>query len=353
MSKTTRRILVTGAQGFIGRYLVADWLTADPDATVLGIGRSERLNRHFTHAVHWGELQTHAPLPELLVEVLGSKRYHYVALDMADTSALAHLLAESRPHIVVHLAASLRDDPPAQLVKANIGTVASLFESIAQSGVDPPRIVFGSSGFIYGHLSGRTPPLHEDDGCAPIDPYSATKLAAEELGRILARQHGVTALWARIFNPVGPGQDERHICGWLGRQMAAIANGIQDPVVSVGPLDTTRDFIDVRDTASALRLIALRGTPGLAYNVASGQETSGQQLFDMLIELIGLTGRVTVDRRPARPVDIHRHYANIARLTATGHRCRFQLGDSLSDVLEYYRQCVSASVGYTGGKSRI
>lgn len=347
----TRRVLVTGAQGFLGRYLVANWLTADPQAIVFGVGRSARLDGHFTHDVHWGDVRVQAPLPAHLAEVLRNDRYRYFAIDVTNTPAFARLLSETRPEIVVHLAAALRDDPPVQLVHANIGTVASLFESILVAGIDSPRIVFGSSGFIYGHIPGRIPPLREDALCQPIDPYSATKRAAEELGRILAERDGLAVLWARIFNPVGPGQDERHLCGFLARQLAAIAQGVQRPVVRAGSLDTTRDFVDVRDVASALRLLAVRGQPGSVYNVASGRETSGQEVFDTLTELSGLIGLVSIERQLARRVDIQRHFASIERLAVLGYECEYSLKDSLADVLSYYRDCVSAEVAAAGRPS--
>jgi GDP-4-dehydro-6-deoxy-D-mannose reductase len=341
---TTRRVVITGAQGFIGRYLVTDWLVADPRAAVIGVGRSARLDGQFTHDVGWGEARLPAPLPTSLANVVRQDRYHYVTLDLADRASLTRLLADIQPDIVVHLASALRDDPPTELVRANIGTVASLLEAASEAHLRAARIVLGSSGSVYGHVPGRVPPLSEDAACAPIDPYSVTKRAAETLSKILADTYGVPVLWARIFNPVGPGQDERHVCGWLGRQVAAIASGVQAPTVSVGSLDTTRDFIDVRDTATAIRVVATRGEPGTIYNVASGRETSGQQVLDMLLDLAGLTGRVLVERRPGRPNDTRRHYADVARLVALGYSPTFSLSDSLTHVLEYYRECVSRAV---------
>src|SRR5690554_5601968 len=125
------RVLITGAQGFLGRYLAADWLRADEDAAVLGIGRSPQLDGHFTHAVHWADRRIEAPLPVELAAALRCDRYRYRALDVTDTPSLERLIAEFRPTVLVHLAASLRDDPPARLVATNIGTVVSLLEAIA------------------------------------------------------------------------------------------------------------------------------------------------------------------------------------------------------------------------------
>src|SRR4029077_20358988 len=118
------------------------------------------------------------------------------------------------PDLVIHLAASLRDQPPEELIRNNIGTTVALLEAVTGSGITPPHVVLGSSGSVYGMADGRSLPLTEDQPCAPIDPYSVSKRAAEDMSRILARTHDLPVSCARIFNPLGPGQDERHLCGW-------------------------------------------------------------------------------------------------------------------------------------------
>ncbi|WP_164712409.1 NAD-dependent epimerase/dehydratase family protein [Methylobacterium currus] len=346
----TDRILITGAQGFLGRYLAADWLAAEPDAVILGLGRSPALPDTFTHVVHWGDAALPAPLPPRLGRALATPRYGYRVINIADGPALARAIREVRPDIVVHLAAALRDDPPDRLVSTNIGGVVSLLGALRESSVVPRKVILGSSGSVYGADPGREPPFSEEACCAPMDPYAATKRAAEDLGRILAEAASLPVVWGRIFNPVGAGQDERHLCGWLGRQIAEAGAGLRPPSVTVGALDTTRDYIDVRDVARALRVLAAHGQPGRAYNVASGRETSGEDVLAMLVGLGGLAAPVDVVRRPARRGDVARSFADVSRLTALGYRPRHSLRDSLTAVLAYYRACVAARVvGAPGG----
>jgi GDP-4-dehydro-6-deoxy-D-mannose reductase len=157
-------------------------------------------------------------------------------------------------------------------------------------------------------------------------------------------------MYARIFNVVGPGQDERHLCGWLARQMVAISLGGESGLV-VGPLDTTRDFIDVRDLAVALRAIALKGMPGWTYNVASGVETPTRQVFSELLALAGLPSDTPVISRAARPVDCLRSFADVRRLHALGYEPSFDLHRSLSDVLGYYAITVAASDRADGSRA--
>ncbi|MFZ4517061.1 MAG: iron-containing alcohol dehydrogenase [Microthrixaceae bacterium] len=328
------RVLVTGAQGFIGRYLVADWLAADDDVEIVGVGRSARVDDRFTHDVTWGADTVAAPLPPALAAVATDPRYQYAAVDLLDTPALTRLVEHTRPDVVVHLAAALRDEPPERLVRTNVGAVVSLLEAVVGAAVPAPRVVLGSSGSVYGAVAGRPLPLTEDMQCAPLDPYSVSKRAAEDMSRILAERHDLDVAWARIFNPVGPGQDERHLCGWLGRQVAAIRAGLIEPEVAVGPLHTTRDYIDVRDTASALRVLATSHRTGVV-NVASGDETSGEDVLAALLARLG--GReVRRQELAGRPSDMERHFADVAVLRGLGWTPAFPLADSLADVVAYY-----------------
>ena len=336
------RVLVTGAQGFIGRATVLEWLRTDPTSVVWGLGRSSGNLERFTHEVTWRSRRWRAPLDPASRAALADERYRYFRADLADGARLSGLLRELKPDIIVHLAAALRDQPPTELVEVNVGGVASLLEAVVVSGIDSPRIVIGSSGSVYGVVVGRGLPLEETMPCAPIDPYSATKRASEDLSLIMADQHGLDLMVARIFNPVGPGQDERHLCGWLGRQIASIAAGHEPPEVAVGPLHTTRDYIDVRDTASALLRIAVDGASLATYNVATGIETGGDEVLDRLVTLAGVSLRVS--KRPLSPrrADMDRHVADISRLSALGWAADRSLDDSLHDVLNYYRHEVEA-----------
>jgi 3-dehydroquinate synthase len=332
----TRRILVTGAQGFLGRYLVARLLGAEPGSEVLGLGRSPRLEDCFTHSLQWGAARLEAPLPEELRGALRSPRYHYMSLDLLRQPELTGLLMDFRPHRVFHLASGLRDAAPDHLFRTNVEGTISLIEAIREAGIEPPRLVLGSTGFLYGQVEPDVLPIRESTPCTPIDLYGVSKLAAENASRILARRYDLPAIWARIFNLVGPGQEERHFCGRLTSQAAAIAAGLLPPLVEVEPLTATRDFLDVRDAASALELLAANGTPGHIYNVASGVESPVAQVFDSIIRHAGLDGRVGIDLKAARPADIPRYVADITRLRSLGFAQAFPLERSLADLLRYY-----------------
>jgi GDP-4-dehydro-6-deoxy-D-mannose reductase len=331
----TGRYFVTGSQGFVGRFVVAHLLMEDRGVEVLGIGRSPADDSHFTHPVHWATQAVPAALPSEL-RLARDGRYRYEIADLGDRLALQTLLRSFRPDFILHMASGLRDDPIEHLFRTNVEGTVHLIEALVAADISLKRIVFGSSGAIYGRSALTRLPLDEETPCLPIDLYSASKLASEHVSRILTDRHGVPAVWARIFNIVGPGQDERHFCGKVAAQVAAIRCGLMPARIEVGDLTPTRDFIDVRDVAAALSLLAQHGKPGIAYNVATGLETAMERVLELAMDISGLSGTAAVENTYRRAADIPRAYADAARLTDLGFVPDYDLRRSMSDLIGYY-----------------
>ncbi|HTE53303.1 MAG TPA: iron-containing alcohol dehydrogenase [Kofleriaceae bacterium] len=334
------RIAVTGAQGFAGRHLVVQLLDRLPGAQVLGIGRSPDDRDHFGHSVHCGETAVRAPLWPAARATLSGDRYRYRQLDVLDRPAMTRLLGDFAPSCVIHLAAALRDQPLDQLLASNVGAAASLLEALVGAGLEACPVVLGSTGGVYGAAAASELPLREELRGAPADFYSLSKQAGEDATRILAGQHGLHVVWARMFNLVGPGQEERHFFGRVASQLAAIRAGLRPPELELGALDPTRDFVDVRDAAEALWLLARRGAAGQAYNVASGRETRIGDALALLIDVAELTGRVEVRSVGRRATEVPRHVGDISRLRGLGFEPRIGLRQSARDVVDYYAGAV-------------
>jgi nucleoside-diphosphate-sugar epimerase len=326
-------LLLTGAQGFVGRWFAA----ASGFGRVVGLGRSPR-RASFTHEATLGPHRVAAPLPSAL---RCAPQNAYVSCDVRDEHALIALLQTERPQAIVHLAAALRDDPPNALFPANVDGTITLLHAVARSGVRVRRIVLGSSGSVYG--APRRLPVREDDSVNPPDLYAVSKLAAEWSARVLARELDLPLVVARIFNVVGPGLDERHACARFASQFAAAALGYAERVV-VGDLTPTRDFADVRDVAAALATLARRGVPGTTYNVASGREATLHEVFDTLLELSGLRERVEIVRGYRRAADCPRVVADVARLAQLGYAPAHALSGSLAALYGYYADEVARAV---------
>lgn len=308
-----RRFLVTGAEGFLGRHLLADVLQSS-DVSVVGIGRSPKTK-----------------LAELATAACG--RYEYEAIDVLDTARLVTILDVFSPTVIIHLASGLRDDAPKDLISINVLGTLSLLEAVSQT-VIKPRVLVGSSGGVYGQS--KELPLTEKTPCSPIDLYSVSKLTQEHVARITGAARGVDVVVARIFNLIGAGQDERHACSRFARQLAA-ARDIETARVEVGDLSPSRDFIDVRDAAGAILHLARYGRSGHIYNVASGIETSLETLLELTCAAAGLSEPPEIRRTYQRAADIPRHVADITKLKATGYQSRHELAQSVADLVAYYQ----------------
>lgn len=193
------RYLISGAQGFVGRYLIAHLLHVDEDVEILGLGRSQRLDAFFTHSICWGQRLIQAPLPENFPSYPGD-RYRYIPLDIFQRPELCQVLRDFHPHVVIHLASGLRDDPPDYLFRTNVEGTIHLIEALTTSGVPVRQLLLGSSGGVYGLPEAGKLPLKENTPCQPIDLYSASKLAAEHTARILTTSYHIPTVWARLFN---------------------------------------------------------------------------------------------------------------------------------------------------------
>jgi nucleoside-diphosphate-sugar epimerase len=362
-------LLVTGAQGFVGRWLVHEAAAAAAFDRIAGIGRSERRDR-FTHRATLGAHSVIAPLPHALRKHAGDPTpCAYTACDVRDEEALVAVLRRERPRAIVHLASALRDDPPSALFPVNVEGTIALLRAISRSGVAVERVVLGSSGSVYG--APVTLPVRESDPVRPPDLYAVSKVAAEHAAAVLARELDLAVVVARIFNVVGAGLDERHACARFASQLAAVAHDLAHgsggdtrspantrssaadgarpraatvPRVVVGDLTPTRDFVDVRDVATALLALAERGVAGQTYNVASGRETSMQTVLDTLLDIARLRDRVEIARGYHRPVDCPRVVADVSRIAALGCAPPRPLEASLSDVYGYYADAVADAV---------
>lgn len=341
MDAAEPRFLVTGAQGFLGRHVVEAVLASTSRAQVLGIGRSACSQELFTHSLHWAAQKLRAPVPRYLRELTDAGRYRYRAVDLRNGAAVGELIYAFSPEIVIHLASGLKGDPAECLVQNGVESTVSLVEALGRLSKPDLRLIYASSGGVYGDVPEDLLPIREDTTPRPADLYSMSKLAGEQTCEVLGAKFGIRVTCARVFNLVGPGQDERHVCGRLAAQIGAIILGLQPPVVETGDLKTSRDFIDVRDCARAIVLLAKREAPNGTYNLASGREVTIASVLKTMLEQTGLLEKVAVSCSTKLPSGVHRHCACIDKLSGLGFRAERGIDSSLCDLLNYYVQDVA------------
>ena len=263
-----RRIMVTGAEGFVGGHLLS-------------------------------ALRTTIPGAELCVS----------RFDVTTESAVRAAVRGFRPDACVHLAAvsaipAAQADPEAAW-RVNLGGTLTLTRVLS---AEAPgcTLLFPSSADAYGRSFLQGIPLDETAALNPMNVYGATKAAADLALGAMA-DHGLRIIRARPFNHTGPGQTAAFVVSAFARQVARIMAGRQPPTLRVGALDPQRDFLDVRDVcvcyAECLRQ-AEDIPSGVILNIASGQPRRIGDVLDDLLALAGTPINIEVDKARLRPSEI-------------------------------------------------
>lgn len=263
-------VLVTGGSGFIGRHLVEE------------LNRSEDALRDFVAA---GRNRPKG--------VSAGQFFQVGSRGLFCERSTREVVGSCEPSVVFHLATPPRDEA---------GSEVELLEPLARALAArdaPTTLIIAGSAAELGHVPNDRLPVDEAFEGEPLDDYGRGKKAATTfalgLDRTKSGSGALTVVVGRIFNAIGPGMPERLAFGRFAR---ALADPIDPVRLSVGRLDSRRDFVDVRDVARGLIALARSGRGGEVYNIASG---ASRAVGDGLDELIRLSGkRVVVEADHAR-----------------------------------------------------
>ncbi|MES2123657.1 MAG: NAD-dependent epimerase/dehydratase family protein [Gemmatimonadota bacterium] len=308
------RLLVTGADGFVGRHLVR---------------AARRAGRSVVASVLPG-----ADPPTEWADPAGGSVVDVTFADLTsdgDVRRLAQIDADQ----VVHLAAmasgaAARRDPEGAM-RVNSAGLAGFIGALRDTG-RPLRFLFVSTAEVYG--AGHTGPIAETATPHPVSPYGASKLAAEHALAAEAGAGSIRVIIARAFPHTGPGQSTEYVLPALAaRLLDARRNGHRE--VPVGNLEAIRDFLDVRDVVGAYLALLSREVPVGVYNVASGVGRRLSDCFTELAALIGVEAQPTQDASLMRPSDIPALIGDATLLThTTGWSPRIPFERTLQDLID-------------------
>jgi GDP-4-dehydro-6-deoxy-D-mannose reductase len=329
------RVLVTGAAGFAGRHAIRE--LARRGWTVFGAAReADRVGS-----------------PE---EAPGDVAA-WLRLDLdreGAESGIDAALREARPDAVLHLAAQSNvarawADPVGTWRVNVLGTVR-LVNALRRQGV--PRLVFASSGDVYGKVATADLPIRESQRPAPNNPYAASKLAAEAAVAQFGGADGPEVVLLRLFAHTGPGQSPDFACPAFARQIARAEAGLQAPSVRTGNLDARRDFSDVRDIARAYADALERAPAGEPLNVCSGKAWRVGDALAALVALSTVAIDVGVDPEKLRPVDSPEIRGDGSRFqAATGWAPSIPFERTLADLLDAERANAARELAAAGASA--
>jgi UDP-glucuronate 4-epimerase len=321
----TRRVLVTGAAGFIGMHVARRLL--DSGARVTGVDNFDPYYDVALKRARAGELA-------------GREGFAFVELDLADPQATSMLLRDGGFDSVVHLAAqpgvrySLVN--PDAYVRNNVAAFAHVLEGCRHHGVG--HLVYASSSSVYG--ANHALPFSEDQSVDhPVSLYAATKKANELMAHSYSHLFRLPTTGLRFFTVYGPwGRPD------MSPMLFARAIMAGEPIRVFNRGRMRRDFTYVDDIVEGVARVldappppsAESGAPYAVYNIGNNQAVDLEAFIDELERLIGR--KAIRDYQPMQPGDVPATFASIERLrAATGFSPHTPLAEGLARFVAWYR----------------
>jgi NAD dependent epimerase/dehydratase len=272
-----KKILVTGANGFIGSHLVE---------RLTGHGVNVRAFVRYNSRNDWGALEM---LPkEILrnVEVLtGDLRDTHAIYDaIKDTSVIFHLGALiAIPYSYIH---------PAEVIETNIMGTLNVLMAARERNIE--KIIHVSTSEVYG--SACYVPIDENHPLQGQSPYSASKIGADKIAESFYRSYNLPIVTVRPFNTYGPRQSARAVIPTI------ITQALEQKEIKLGSLHTTRDFTFVEDTVSGfIKASESDEAIGQTINLGSNFEISVGDIANKIISILGVKSQILVDETRIRP----------------------------------------------------
>jgi GDP-4-dehydro-6-deoxy-D-mannose reductase len=334
MSFMTKKILITGITGQVGSQL-ADYVLENTSYEVVGMMRWQESIDNLYHLTDRINRKDRISL-------------HYA--DLNDYPAISRMIKVHRPDWISHLAAQSYPktsfDIPIETLQTNIIGTANLLESIRQQkeldGYDPVVHVCSSSE-VYGRAkSGEA--LAEDTPFHGASPYSISKIGTDYLGRFYGEAYGLRTFVTRMGTHSGPRRSDVFFESTVAKQIALIEAGLQEPVVKVGNLASTRTFQDARDAVRAYFLLFRASEfgeikSGEYFNIAGEEAFQLPEVIDILLGMSTCKKiKIITDSDRLRPIDAdYQMFDNNKIRSAIDWKPEIKARKMFEDLLNHWR----------------
>jgi len=311
-----KRVLVTGAGGFIGSSLVERLVHAGAKVTAM---------------THYNAMSSHGNLDLVSSKVLAD--VEIVPGNIEDGDFIFSVAA--RKDIIIHLAALIAIPysyvAPRSYIRANVEGTLNILEAARRLNVG--RVVHTSTSEVYG--TAITVPINEDHPLQGQSPYSASKIGADKIAEAYWRSFGTDVVTVRPFNTYGPRQSGRAFIPTIISQAA----NPKGSVIKLGALQPQRDLTFVTDTAAAFVLAATaERVGGETLNLGTGQTSSIGEVAERILKMMGSTKTIVADEQRLRPEN-----SEVLRLISSNKKAgqllnwspRTSLDDGLRQTIDF------------------
>ncbi|SFO97700.1 NAD dependent epimerase/dehydratase, LLPSF_EDH_00030 family [Variovorax sp. OK605] len=313
-----KKVLVTGADGFIGSHLVE---------ALIAQGCDVRAFVYYNSFSSWGWLDT---LPQELIRNLD-----VFSGDIRDPNGVFEAMKGC--DVVFHLAALIAIPfsyhSPDSYVDTNIKGTLNVLQAAKRLGIE--RCLVTSTSEVYG--TAQYAPIDEKHPFQGQSPYSATKIGADRLAESFHKSFETPVVIVRPFNTYGPRQSARAVIPTIITQLM-----LGEKELRLGSLAPTRDFNFVKDTAQGFIALAESDeTVGKEINIATGKEYSIGRVAEILVSELNPDARIVTDDQRLRP-----DASEVLRLmgdntlikSLTSWKPEFDLADGLRETIEWFKQ---------------
>lgn len=309
-----KKILVTGADGFIGSHLVE--LLVKQGYSVKALSQYNSFNT-------WGWLEDVNCLPD--IEVLSG--------DIRDASYCRHIT--KGVDVIYHLAALIAIPysyaAPSSYVETNVVGTLNICQAALENGIE--RIIHTSTSEVYG--TARYVPIDESHPLQPQSPYSASKIGADAIAMSFFSTFNLPLTIIRPFNTYGPRQSARAVIPTI---IGQLADGKK--VIKLGDVRPTRDFNYIADTCNGfLGLANCKNAIGQTVNIGSNTEISIGDTFNIIRELMGSNAQIAEDDQRIRPgnSEVFRLWCdNTKAQELISYRPKFSIYEGLKATVEWF-----------------
>ncbi len=301
------KALVTGAEGFVGPYLLS--FLQEQGLEVFGTYfEGQKTDKNFYN------------------------------LDVTNKKSVNDIITQIKPDFLFHLAgfSSVKQsfENPELCKRINVEGTRNILDAVLNNKLKT-KILIVSSAEVYGKP--KFTPITEEHPLSANSPYGESRIMQEKLcGEYV--KNGLFIVISRSFNHTGPGQPDIFVIPSFAKQIALIEKGKQESI-KVGDLDVIRDFSDVRDVVRAYYLALTKNKKCDVYNISSGKGYTLKELLDKMIVLSKSKIKIEKDKERIRKSEIPSLIGDNSKFSkATGWKQEIDIEKTLNDTLGYYRE---------------
>lgn len=308
----SKKVLITGITGMVGQHFARSF--REDGYEVWGVARFSASSRN---------------------EAIQDPSV--IRCDILERDALMRHIKRLEPDIIIHMAAQAFNgaswDYEYVTHMTNYqGTLNVLYCARELMETKDVKVLLACSSAEYGNITEKDCPLIEERQLLPHTPYGVSKAGVEMLGYQYFANYGLKVYLPRMFIHVGTGHPPATAIQNFARQLALIKAGKIAPEIHVGNLESARDFIDVRDGVTAMRLLLEHGKPGEPVNICTGKAYKIADILGMLVGISGTNAKVVTDKSLMRAADEPLLLGDNSKITALGFQQKYEMSDTLRDV---------------------